>query len=363
MAFSTEELASISNSALDYYFERGKLFQQAIQSKPLLARMESSAKSFPGGKGDISLAVKGDYGMPVDDTGTPAPVPPSGGSDAVTGYTHDDSVAFYTPANVRRANYPWREHHIGLTMTHTELKIDGISVTDTNGKNTSNHSRREMTVLVNLLEDKLQDLGEQYARGMNGLLWGDGAADAKALAGIQSIITDDPTTGTVGGIDRSVFAWWRNLSLAGGNALTPDPSAQVIGVALSNLYRQLRRYGGKPSLMLCGSDFLEACETEFRQNGYYTDNGFSRGADMSAGDMKFKGITMQYDPSLDDAGMAKKMYWIDTSAIFLMKMENEWRKNHTPARPADQFVLYRSITSTGQLVAKQCNSSAVVEIA
>jgi hypothetical protein len=87
-------------------------------------------------------------------------------------------------------NYPWREHHIGMTLTHTELKIDGISVTDEhgNGETMSNHSDRDVTVLVNLLEDKLEDFGEQYARTMNTLMWGDGTADAKALAGMLSII-------------------------------------------------------------------------------------------------------------------------------------------------------------------------------
>ena len=199
MAFNSQELESIANSALDFYFNRGDAFKQSIQSKPLLELMERKKKSFPGGQGDIVVNVKGDFGFPVNTT-TGAPVPtPTGGSDTLVGYTHDDTVTFYTPANIRKANFPWREHHIGLTLTHTELKIDGISVTDTNGEGTRNHSRREMTALVNIFEEKLNDLGEQYARGMNRLLWGDGTGDAKALAGLQSMITANPTTGTVSG--------------------------------------------------------------------------------------------------------------------------------------------------------------------
>jgi hypothetical protein len=37
--------------------------------------------------------------------------------------------------------------------------------------------------------------------------------------------------------------------------------------------------------------------------------------------------------------------------------------NHSPARPANQFLMYRSITTTCQMVAKQCNSSLVIDIA
>jgi hypothetical protein len=199
MAFTAGEVANIANSALDFYYNRGDTFKQSIQSKPFLKWAESSAKSFPGGKGSISLSIKGDYGA-------------GGVNDKVVGYTHNDTVAFYTPANIKRANFPWREHHIGLTLTHTELKVDGISVTDDEGNGTglSKHSDREVTVLVNLLQDKLEDFGEQYARSMNTLLWGDGTGDAKALAGMRSIILAVPNTGTTGGLDRVANTWWRN---------------------------------------------------------------------------------------------------------------------------------------------------------
>lgn len=353
MAFTQAELDSIANASLDFYFKKGDIFQQTIQAKPLLDKMERSAKSFPGGKGDISLAVKGQYGD-------------GSGNDIVQGYTHNDTVSFYTPANIMRANYAWREHHIGLTLTHTELKIDGISVDDTNGHSTSSHSNREMHVLVNLLEDKLQDMGEQYARSMNELMWGDGTVDALALHGIRHFIVEDPTVGVVGGIDAAVDTWWRNRArtAAAGNAITSSPAnGGALIEALQQEYRQLIRFGGKPNLMLAGSDFINAMEVEMRANGYYSDSGFSRGGDVSMGQLRFRGAELMYDPTLDDLGLEKFMYWIDTSAIFLEKMQGEWRKTHNPARPADAFVIYKSITSTGQMVATRRNSSGVYEIA
>src|SRR6185295_700674 len=179
MAFTAGEINNIANASLDWYVNRGDTFKQSIQAKPLLKTMEALNKTFPGGKGNVSLGITGRFGA-------------AGVNDGVVGYTHNDTVSFYTPANIDRVNYPWREHHIGITLTHTELKIDGISVTDEqgNGESYCNHSQREMTVLVNLLKDKLFDFGEQYARTMNRLLWGDGVADPKALAGFRSIIVD-----------------------------------------------------------------------------------------------------------------------------------------------------------------------------
>jgi hypothetical protein len=360
MAFTAGEISNIANAALDFYYNKGDTFKQAIQAKPLLRLMESSAKSFPGGKGNISLAVKGDYGA-------------GGVNDHVVGYTHNDTVNFYTPANIKRVNYPWREHHIGLTLTHTELKIDGISVTDDagDGSSLSNHSDRDVTVLVNLLQDKLEDFGEQYARSMNALLWGDGTSDAKALAGIQSIIADVPNAGNLGGLSRATNVWWQNraATVAFGAAAGRGPvaSATTNGGALLQFlqqeYRQLIRYGGRPSKFLAGSSFISAMEVELRANGNYSMTGFTGPQDGSMGSLKFMNCTIEYDPTLDDLGHAKRGYWWDPRHIYLMKEDGEWDHKFTPARPYNQFVMYKSMTHTGQMVAQQVNSALVVDIA
>lgn len=360
MAFTAGEINNIANSALDYYLNKGNTFKQSIQNKPLLELLDRKSKTFPGGKGNISLAIKGAFGA-------------GGVNDYVAGYTHNDTVNFYTPANVQRVNFPWREHHIGLTLTHTELKIDGISVTDEggNGTSTEDHSGREMTALVNLLQDKLEDFGQQYAITMNKLLWGDGTADAKALAGLRSIIVDAPTLGTLGGLTRTTNTWWRNRAATAANAAAggqgPIVSSAVGGGALvqfmQNETRQLIRFGARPTDCLAGSAFINALETEFRANGNYSMTGFSGEQEGGIGGVAVGFIKPKYDPTLDDLGYTKRCYVIDAKNVALMKMEDEWMHKFTPARPVNQFVMYKSITNTGQLIAQQVNGCAVYDIA
>jgi hypothetical protein len=368
MPVTQAQLDHVANGALDYYFNKGDALQQSIQSRPMLKKMEGKAKAFPGGKGDIDLAIQGKFGD-------------GSGNDVLKGYSYDDTVAFYNPTNLQRIKFPWREHHIGITVTETELKNDGISVTDEMGS-TSEHTGRDVTMLINLFQNKLFDFGEQYSISLNNLLWGDGTGDAKALAGIRSIIVPDPSIGTIGGMDRSVAAnaFIRNrartaafgtkvgatpaLAVHGGGAVT---SATANGGALWQTLqvelRQLRRYGGQPDTFLAGSDFIGALETEMRANGYYSQTGFKKAGDGAMGPMLFDGTTVEYDPTLDDLGFAKRGYWFDSRHIFLMKMTGEWRKVRKPARAHDKFVMYRSITSTGQLVAQQANSALVIDIA
>lgn len=343
MPFTQNELDNIANSALDFYI-KGKPLSQSIQDKPLLKAMKAKQKTFPGGKGEISLPVKNEY------------------SSAFAGYSHDDTVSYVNPANIKRAAYDWKELHAGIQLTHSELKADGISVVDTNGESTSNHSERELTALTNILEDKFEDLDEGTARSLNEIMWRDGTQSSKVFGGILYFLSDNPTTGVVGGIDRALNSWWRNRTLA---ALTPSASLQTVTKALRSEWRQLRRYGGNPNLILCGSAFLEGLDLEVAEKGTYTQQGFTKNGstDIGMAEVSMRGAgTFMYDPTLDDLGYSKYCFMIDTRHLFPYVMDGEDMKPHTPARPPEKYVMYRGITYTGLLVANKLNCHGVYKI-
>lgn len=346
MAFTAQELQNIANAMLDFHMDRGKVYSQTIQNKPLLSAMRGKQKTFPGGKDNITVRAKGTY------------------TTDIMGYTHDDTVTYANPANIKEATYPWKEIHAGISCTLTELKKDGISVVDSaNSKSTSNHSDREMTALANIFEDKIEDMKEGWERGMNNMFWQDGSQDAKQAPGLQSFILTDPTTAVVvGGIDQSANTWWRNratLSLS-----TTTPSDMAIIKELKSEQRQLTRYGSPKHIRLCGSDFLDALEAEIYAKGSFTQIGWTSTGQLDIGqaDAALKGTTFMYDPTLDDLGYAKYCYVIDTNAIYPMVMEGEDMKKHSPARPEDKYVLYRAMTWTGGVVCKQRNTSGVYSI-
>jgi hypothetical protein len=283
----------------------------------------------------------------------------------IMGFTHDDTVAYANPANTKRANYPWKEIHSGISFTGTELKKDGISVVDSNtGEKTVEHSERELTALVNMLEEKMDDMVEGTDRGMNTMYWKDGTQDAKQIPGLQSIILDDPTAAvTVGGIDQAANSWWRNRASLGISAGTPS-NLNIIKKLQAEL-RQLRRYGSPDWLWLAGSDWLTAMENEIRSQGSQSDSGFTTSGKTDAGmaDLRFKGNPINYDPTLDDLGRSKYLYIIDCKGIYPMVMDGEDMKRHYPSRPESKYVYYRALTYTGGLVARQRNTSGVYSIA
>lgn len=345
--FTVAEVENIANSALDFFMDRRKVEPQTLQDKPLLKAMRVAETTFPGGKESLSGAVKGEY------------------TTTVQGFVNDDIVGYSNPTNTKRYNYPWKLIHAGIMFSMHELAKDGISVVDSiNGKSTTEHSDRELTALVNILDEKFEDMDEGWDRGFNDMYWKDGTADPAKIPGITSFILDVPTSATVvGGVDQSANTWWRNR--ASLLLSTATPSDLKIVTKLQAEWRQLRRFGGRPNLVLAGSAFLEAMENELRSKGNFTLEGWTnkKATDASVADISFKGQPFTYDPTLDDLGKSKYCYVLDTRFIMPKVIEGEANKNHAPARPENKYVFYRGRTYMGGLICKKRNAHGVYSIA
>jgi hypothetical protein len=352
MSFTADEISNINNAVLETFIDKGTVFKQFVANKPMLDAFNAAAGRFAGGKDNVSFAVKAGQG---------------GGS--LQGYTHDDAVGYYNPTGIKRARFPWKEHHVGIVVTHTELKVDGIDIS--NDGNTSNMDGREEQALANLLEEKMDTLGEDYAASLDTLIHGDGTADTKALAGIRSLILDNPATGTTGSIGRVANSWWRNRARTSGSGGTITSSTADGGALIAVLeteYRQLSRYkqGQTRWKMFAGSDWIDAYLKEIRANGKYSETGFRADGVVDGGmsQAKFKGIDIMYDPTLDSLSLAKRCYWLDMgrTGVRLLYMDGQRMKKHTPQRPYDRYVMYNGLTMTGVMIAKQLNTSGVYDI-
>jgi hypothetical protein len=173
---TVDELANIANSSLETFLDKGKVWAQNIQNKPMLEAFQRRAGSFTGGNEYVSLGVKSGQG---------------GGS--LAGYSGDDQLTFYNPTSNKRVKWAWKEHHIGQKITMTELKVDGIDVVEDGAdQSTRDMEGREAQALANILDEKNLELKEDYDASLEDLIHGDGTSDSKALAGITSLILEDP---------------------------------------------------------------------------------------------------------------------------------------------------------------------------
>lgn len=341
----------IANGLLTFYVKKGAL-SQTTQDKPLLRVMREKQETFPGGKDNVSSPVQGVY---MSDT-----------AGFLQGYSEDDQLNFAQAANLLRASYPWKEVHAGLEVSWTEMKKDGITVTD-NNKMSQHKNADVVRIVTSLLQNRFADWGESWSRATNLMFWQNGAQDAKQMPGLKSILTDTPAVGTTGGLDHATNVWWRHRSMtaASGGAITASALNQTLSKTLRSEFRQLTRYGSKPTNALCGSKFLDALQLEIQEKGLYTQEGFKNAGktDMGMAKISMMGLgDFEYDPTLDDLGESKRCYLIDGTKIRLRPMDGEDNKLLVPERPYNYMVFFKSMTWTGAMEATQLNSSGIYEV-
>lgn len=345
---SLDQLQTAADAAIDYHMNKGQILWQNEQSRPLLRDFTAAAKTFPGGKENLTERVAGEYEAGIE------------------GFEYDDEVGYSNPGKLRTATYPWKLIHCGINVTMHELLQNGISIVDTTtGKGDPRRlSESDAVRLADLFEYKIEDMQGGMAKDMDEMFWGDGTADPLLVPGLRSIILNDPTDNvTVGGIDQSANTWWRNYASLSINTSTASDNNLINELQVG--LRQMRRYGSPKHKAYAGSDLLEAFEKELRAKGNYTLDGWAKkgSIDASVADLSFKGIEIEYAPTLDDLGLSKYLYFVDTKAIRPRVVEGEDMKKHSPARPANKYVLYRAMTWVGGLTARQRNTSGVFSIA
>lgn len=335
----------IASAALKFY-ARGKAIAQTIQDKPLLGFLQSGAKTFPGGNQYVSDPVQGAYMAST--------------AGFFAGISEDDELTFKQASNLLRAEYPWKEVHAGLIITWTELLKDGISIVE--DQRTAEHSDVSLTRLTGILENRMDDYGESWARSMNTMLWGDGVADSKQVPGIAALFPENPAVATVGGLSQATYEWWRHYVQLG---IVPSKENQTLTEALVATLIQLRKRGGKPNKAVCGRDFLAALRLEKREGLQYTQAGFAgKSTDLGDGGVKLAEVgDFVYDPTLDDMGLSKYCYVFDGRRLKLRPIEGEANKVITPERPYNYFVFLKSMTWKGAMQATQMNCHAIFSIA
>src|SRR3974390_1128975 len=67
--------------------------------------------------------------------------------------------------------------------------------------------------IIDLLESRIENGEPTFLNGLSNGIYGDGSV-AGSIGGLQLLVASSPSTGIVGGIDRSAWSFWRNVSFS-----------------------------------------------------------------------------------------------------------------------------------------------------
>lgn len=198
-----------------------------------------------------------------------------------------------------------------VTMCYEDWKYVSVSVMRWFQDEQQNRGKAAMINLVDLkLGAAERALYEEFER----VLLSDGTG-TNETNGIQNIIASTPTTGTLHGLDRATYTWWRNQS----EAATGAASVYLIDDMRSDL-NDILKYSKAEINDICiltDQTIFELYEAEGYEIYFKTSNSlFDAGFDT----LQYRGRPIMWSPSSPSGNM----YWINVAYLKLVCDPSYW---------------------------------------
>lgn len=160
--------------------------------------------------------------------------------------------------------------------------------------------------IINLMNAKLDTSKDSLADEMELSLFDDDGSrstDALAFNSLKDIVADDPTTGTVGGIDRSTNSWWQNqFKDMAGLSFAVHGNIEM-RTMFNNCGKNLK--GQFPDIIVSGQTPYERYEDSVQEQKRITNQKLG---DAMFENIQFKGIPMVWSPGCANT----RMYFLNT---------------------------------------------------
>lgn len=147
-----------------------------------------------------------------------------------------------TPVDIiDAAEYEWKQAAVVVSMS-------GLERRRASGRN----------ALVNLLNTKIRNAEKTMQNNLSDGVYSDGTGTSgKQIGGLQSLVADAPSTGTVGGINRANFSFWQNSVTDVTTDTGSAASSTTIPLAMNDLWLKVLRGTDRPDIIVAGSTYFD----------------------------------------------------------------------------------------------------------
>jgi hypothetical protein len=198
--------------------------------------------------------------------------------------------------------------------------------------------------IFDLLKEKRKNLLDTLTNILGSGLFSDGTGSGGlTIGGLQLLLADDPTIGTVGGIDRSTNSWWRNQvydfsTSAGGNA-----SASNIQAGMNSLYLACQvQENSYPDLILADMNYYSFFENSMQQFQRITNTEEGK---LGFQNLAYKRSSVVYDPNCP----SNHMYFLNTDYVKFQHLNNPLFTQGETQRPINQLFYATPVYLYGNL--------------
>jgi hypothetical protein len=209
-----------------------------------------------------------------------------------TGYELLDTNASLT---LDAAEYDWKQAAVVITISGEDKR-----------KNSGENG------IIRLMDHRMTNAMRTLSNNLSTGLYSDGTGSGGLqVGGLQSIVADDPTTGTVGGINAASFTFWRNIAFDATTDGGAAASASNILSYMNTVYNQTTRGNEAPDLIPADLNYFGFFEDSQQANQRFAD---SKMAEAGFQVYKYKGADVVLD---NDSGISTNhMYFLNTEFLF-----------------------------------------------
>lgn len=168
--------------------------------------------------------------------------------------------------------------------------------------------------LIDLLESRIENAEKSMKNGISAAMYGDGtAAGGKAIGGLQLLVPDVANTGTVGGINRATWSFWRSIKFGGVADGGGAVSAANIQTYMNRLYLQLVRGTDRPDLIIADNTYFRfywesLAAIQRITNEKLSGTGFTN--------LKYMDADVIFDGGIGGGCPTSHMYFLNTDYLY-----------------------------------------------
>lgn len=184
------------------------------------------------------------------------------------------------------------------------VSINGLEMLQNSGKEK----------MIDLLDSRISNAEKTMQNNLSIDCYSDGTASGgKQVGGLALLVPDTPTSGTVGGIDRSTWSFWQSQKQSFATAgFTAGPS--TIQTMMNRLWLSVVRQADRPDLIIADNTYyryywesLQAIQRIASEDSAMA--GFQA--------LKFMDADVIFDGGIGGGATANHMWFLNTDYIFL----------------------------------------------
>jgi hypothetical protein len=171
--------------------------------------------------------------------------------------------------------------------------------------------------ILDLLEERINNAAITLTNNIALDCYSDGTADGgRQIGGLQLLIASNPTTGTVGGIDRSttIGSFFRNKKFSGVTDGGAAVSATNIQGYMNKLFLSQVRGADQPDLIVADNNYYNFYWQSLQAIQRFGSDNDS--ASIGFNSLKYKGADVVYDGGIGGGAPSNIMYFLNTNYLF-----------------------------------------------